>query len=50
VVGCHPPVVTGLAATQDCILYREIRIENTLTDQNGEPVGVKEGAQGEVTV
>jgi hypothetical protein len=33
-----------------CILYREIRIENTLTDENGEPVGLKEGAQVEVTV
>jgi predicted DNA-binding antitoxin AbrB/MazE fold protein len=31
-------------------LYREIRIENTLTDENGEPVRLKEGAQVEVTV
>ena len=31
-------------------LYREIRIENTLTGENGEPVRLKEGAQVEVTV
>ena len=31
-------------------LYREIRIDNTLTDQNGEKVKLKEGAEVEVTV
>jgi hypothetical protein len=31
-------------------LYREIRIENTLTDKNGHKVGLKEGAHVEVTV
>lgn len=31
-------------------LYREIRIENTLTDEDGEPVRLKEGAKVEVTV
>lgn len=31
-------------------LYREIRIENTLTDENGTKVGLKPGAQVEVTV
>jgi hypothetical protein len=31
-------------------LYREIRIENTLTDENGTEVGLKPGAQVEVTV
>jgi len=31
-------------------LYQEIRIENTLTDKNGEPVRLKEGAQVQVTV
>jgi uncharacterized protein YfaS (alpha-2-macroglobulin family) len=31
-------------------LYREIRIENTLTDKDGEPVRLKEGAKVEVTV
>jgi hypothetical protein len=31
-------------------LYREIRIENTLTDENGEKVSLKQGAEVEVTV
>ena len=31
-------------------LYREIRIENTLTDENGHEVCLKKGAEVEVTV
>jgi hypothetical protein len=31
-------------------LYREIRIENTLTDENGDEVRLKEGAEVDVTV
>jgi len=31
-------------------LYREIRVENTLTNANGEPVGLKKGAQVDVTI
>jgi hypothetical protein len=31
-------------------LYREIRIENALTDENGERVRLKPGAEVEVTV
>jgi len=31
-------------------LYREIRIENTLTSEEGEEVSLKPGAQVEVTV
>jgi hypothetical protein len=31
-------------------LYKEIRIENTLVDKNGEEVSLKEGAQVEVTI
>jgi len=31
-------------------LYREIRIENTLSDENGRKVGLKPGAEVEVTV
>jgi hypothetical protein len=31
-------------------LYKEIRIENTLTDQNGNKVRLKQGAEVEVTV
>ena len=31
-------------------LYREIRIENTLQDEEGKEVGLKEGADVDVTV
>ena len=31
-------------------LYREIRIENSLTDENGQKVGLKPGAEVQVTV
>jgi len=31
-------------------LYRELRIENTLTDENGKQVGLKPGAEVAVTV
>jgi hypothetical protein len=31
-------------------LYREIRIENSLTDENGDAVRLKKGAEVEVTV
>ena len=31
-------------------LYQEIRIENSLTDENGDTVHLKKGAQVEVTV
>jgi len=31
-------------------LYKEIRIENTLTDERGNKVGLKKGAEVEVTV
>jgi hypothetical protein len=31
-------------------LYREIRVENTLKDENGERVGLKEGAPVDVTI
>jgi len=31
-------------------LYREIRIENTLEDENGNRVKLKEGAQVDITV
>jgi hypothetical protein len=31
-------------------LYREIRVENTLQDQAGNPVALKEGADVEVTI
>jgi hypothetical protein len=31
-------------------LYREIRVENTLQDENGNPVALKPGAQVDVTI
>lgn len=31
-------------------LYRELRIENTLTDENGDQVRLKQGAEVEVTI
>jgi hypothetical protein len=31
-------------------LYREIRIENTLTDADGNPVSLKKGAEVDVTI
>jgi len=31
-------------------LYREIRVENALDDENGSKVGLKPGAQVEVTI
>jgi hypothetical protein len=31
-------------------LYRELRIENTLTDENGHKVRLKQGAEVEVTI
>lgn len=31
-------------------LYREIRIENSLTDENGDKVRLKQGAEVEVTI
>jgi hypothetical protein len=31
-------------------LYRELRIENTLIDENGQKVSLKQGAEVEVTI
>jgi hypothetical protein len=31
-------------------LYRELRIENTLTDENGDKVRLRKGAEVEVTI
>jgi hypothetical protein len=51
-----PPIVPGepekaqITVEGGDTLYREIRIENSLTDTNGEEVKLKEGAEVEVTV
>jgi len=48
----HPnlPEKAQIAIDEADHLYREIRIDNALTDQNGEPVRLKEGTPVEVTV
>jgi hypothetical protein len=38
----------GIEGADD--LYREIRVENTLQDENGNPVALKPGAQVDVTI
>jgi len=44
------PEKAEIAVEQADHLYRELRIENTLTDADGDPVKLKRGAQVEVTV
>ena len=39
----------GAESCQDD-LYKEIRVENTLQDEDGEPVSLKPGAEVEVTI
>ena len=48
----HPtvPEKAQIAVERADHLYQEIRIENTLTDERGDEVRLKEGAQVEVTV
>jgi len=44
------PDKTQIAVDSADHLYREIRIENTLTDENGSKVELKPGAEVEITV
>ena len=44
------PDTAQIAITGADHLYREIRIDNTLTDEKGEEVSLKLGAQVEVTL
>jgi hypothetical protein len=48
----HPdePEKAQIAIEGADTLYREIRIENSLTDENGNKVGLKEDAEVDVTV
>jgi hypothetical protein len=48
----HPsvPEKAEIAVEEADDLYREIRIENTLTDENGKKVRLKEGAEVEITI
>ncbi|MGA6982582.1 MAG: hypothetical protein WCC95_06895 [Candidatus Sulfotelmatobacter sp.] len=50
-----PPFPNGSEKAQISVegadhLYRELRIENTLIDENGEKVRLKPGAEVEVTI
>jgi hypothetical protein len=51
-----PPIAPGVSEKAQLAvegadhLYRELRIENTLTDKNGDKVRLKLGAEVEVTV
>jgi hypothetical protein len=48
----HPdqPELAQVTVDQAEELYREIRIENTLKDESGQPVGLKPGATVEVII
>jgi hypothetical protein len=50
--GCHPDETEkaqiGIDGADE--LYREVRIENTLQDENGRAVSLKPGAQVDVTI
>jgi hypothetical protein len=46
----HEPERAQISVEGADHLYREIRIENALTDQNGERVRLKPGAEVEVTI
>ena len=49
-IASHEPEKAQIAIEGGEHLYREIRIENTLTDENGKEVRLKEGAEVEITV
>lgn len=46
----NEPEKAQIAVEQADDLYREIRIDNTLTNENGDEVSLKPGAHVEVTV
>ena len=49
-VGDHEPEKAQIAVEGADELYREIRIENTLQDEEGNAVSLKKGAEVEVTI
>ena len=49
-IGNHKPEQAQIAVDGGEELYREIRVENTLEDESGNPVALKVGAQIEVTI
>jgi hypothetical protein len=46
----HEPDTAEIAIEGAEDLYREIRVENTLTNEKGEEVALKEGAPVDVTI
>jgi hypothetical protein len=48
--GPSEPEKAQIAVESADVLYREIRIENTLQDAAGNAVGLKEGAEVDVTI
>jgi hypothetical protein len=44
------PEKAEIAVQEADDLYREIRVENTLTDENGKEVRLKKGAEVEITI
>lgn len=46
----HEPEKAQISVEGADHLYRELRIENTLTDENGRQVRLKAGAEIEVTI
>ena len=46
----HEPEKAQISVETAEHLYREIRVENTLHDGNGNPVSLKKGAEVEVTI
>jgi hypothetical protein len=48
--GPHPQEKAQIAIKQAGRGYRNLRIDNTLTDENGDDVSLKKGAHVEVTV
>jgi hypothetical protein len=49
-IGTHEPEKAQIAVEGAEELYREIRVENTLQDADGNDVRLKQGAQVEVTI
>jgi predicted DNA-binding antitoxin AbrB/MazE fold protein len=49
-IGRHEPEKAQIDIHGAEDLYREIRIDNTLTNEQGEEVSLKEGANVEVTI
>jgi hypothetical protein len=49
-IGPNEPEQAQIAVEGAEELYREIRVENTLQDEAGNPVSLKKGAEVEVTI